>query len=308
MSSPARPGGDDRQRPRRRRPRRGRPPTPSPRSRSSRWRMLACLDRGSRTLSPSRPPTLWRLRPPRRPSVARNSRPRRRGGDVAGVAGREPDGAPAIDDALVYLACDLRDVLAAGDHVIVTGESPRWRPAERPRSSSTAARQADTAPAWPAHGPTRVASSADGGAAAIQGTGLVHEERLQPHWSPFSARRGLSLAGSRVLEVQGRKSGEWRQTPVNPLKLGDERYLVAPRGAHPVGAEHPGQRQRKLVGRGTEEFSVDRGRRRREAGDPPRLPRKVEVGGRRLLRRRRPRLHRRGAAPHRPRPPGLPHR
>jgi len=45
-----------------------------------------------------------------------------------------------------------------------------------------------------------------------------------------STRLGLSLAGSRVLEVRGRKSGEWRQTPVNPLSFAGERYLVAPRG------------------------------------------------------------------------------
>ncbi|MEU4167317.1 nitroreductase/quinone reductase family protein [Streptomyces sp. NPDC026665] len=43
-------------------------------------------------------------------------------------------------------------------------------------------------------------------------------------------KRGLSLRGSRVLAVRGRKSGEWRTTPVNPLTLGGERYLVAPRG------------------------------------------------------------------------------
>jgi deazaflavin-dependent oxidoreductase (nitroreductase family) len=45
-----------------------------------------------------------------------------------------------------------------------------------------------------------------------------------------STRLGLSLAGSRVLEVRGRKSGEWRQTPVNPLSFEGKRYLVAPRG------------------------------------------------------------------------------
>jgi deazaflavin-dependent oxidoreductase (nitroreductase family) len=44
------------------------------------------------------------------------------------------------------------------------------------------------------------------------------------------ARLGIGLAGSRVLEVQGRKSGEWRQTPVNPLELEGNRYLVSPRG------------------------------------------------------------------------------
>jgi deazaflavin-dependent oxidoreductase (nitroreductase family) len=43
-------------------------------------------------------------------------------------------------------------------------------------------------------------------------------------------RTGLSVAGSRVLEVRGRKSGEWRQTPVNPLNFEGDRYLVAPRG------------------------------------------------------------------------------
>ena len=42
---------------------------------------------------------------------------------------------------------------------------------------------------------------------------------------------GLSIYGSRVLAVRGRKSGEWRTTPVNPLRLADgTRYLVAPRG------------------------------------------------------------------------------
>jgi deazaflavin-dependent oxidoreductase (nitroreductase family) len=43
-------------------------------------------------------------------------------------------------------------------------------------------------------------------------------------------RLGVSVWGSRVLEVRGRTSGEWRRTPVNLLKIGDERYLVAPRG------------------------------------------------------------------------------
>jgi len=44
------------------------------------------------------------------------------------------------------------------------------------------------------------------------------------------SRHGVSLAGSRVLAVRGRTSGEWRRTPVNPLPLNGERYLVAPRG------------------------------------------------------------------------------
>ena len=44
------------------------------------------------------------------------------------------------------------------------------------------------------------------------------------------SRIGVSLVGSRVLEVRGRKSGEWRRTPVNPLEFEGERYIVAPRG------------------------------------------------------------------------------
>lgn len=43
-------------------------------------------------------------------------------------------------------------------------------------------------------------------------------------------RRGLSVWGSRVLAVRGRKSGQWRTTPVNLLTVDDRRYLVAPRG------------------------------------------------------------------------------
>jgi deazaflavin-dependent oxidoreductase (nitroreductase family) len=41
---------------------------------------------------------------------------------------------------------------------------------------------------------------------------------------------GISVAGSRVLVVRGRKSGELRATPVNLLTIDGQRYLVAPRG------------------------------------------------------------------------------
>ncbi len=44
-------------------------------------------------------------------------------------------------------------------------------------------------------------------------------------------RLGISVAGSRLLAVRGRKSGEWRTTMVNVLTAADGgRYLVAPRG------------------------------------------------------------------------------
>ena len=41
---------------------------------------------------------------------------------------------------------------------------------------------------------------------------------------------GLSVRGSRVLEVRGRKTGQPRRVPVNLLEHFDELYLVAPRG------------------------------------------------------------------------------
>jgi deazaflavin-dependent oxidoreductase (nitroreductase family) len=43
-------------------------------------------------------------------------------------------------------------------------------------------------------------------------------------------RVGISVLGSRVLEVRGRSSGQWRRNPVNLLTLDGSRYLVAPRG------------------------------------------------------------------------------
>src|SRR5258705_5147588 len=39
---------------------------------------------------------------------------------------------------------------------------------------------------------------------------------------------GVSVRGSRILAVRGRKSGQIRTTPVNPLEIGGQRDLVAP--------------------------------------------------------------------------------
>lgn len=44
------------------------------------------------------------------------------------------------------------------------------------------------------------------------------------------ARHGVSVMGTRLLSVRGRKSGELRSTPVNLMHVDGERYLVAPRG------------------------------------------------------------------------------
>ncbi len=46
----------------------------------------------------------------------------------------------------------------------------------------------------------------------------------------LATRAGVSVWGSRVLRVRGRKSGEMRSTPVNLLTHAGARYLVAPRG------------------------------------------------------------------------------
>ena len=68
-------------------------------------------------------------------------------------------------------------------------------------------------------------------------------------------RLGVSVYGSRVLEVKGRKSGEWRQTPVNLLRHDGTEYLVAPRGhtqwVRNLRARGEG---RLLVGRRAEAF------------------------------------------------------
>jgi len=65
------------------------------------------------------------------------------------------------------------------------------------------------------------------------------ERYVRPDWFTVNVfnrivagltRIGVSVYGSRVLAVRGRKSGEWRTTPVNLLDVGGERYLLAPRG------------------------------------------------------------------------------
>jgi deazaflavin-dependent oxidoreductase (nitroreductase family) len=70
-------------------------------------------------------------------------------------------------------------------------------------------------------------------------------------------RVGISVAGSRVLEVRGRKSGEPRRTPVNVLTHEGRRYLVAPRGhtqwVRNLRTSGEGQ---LLVGRRAEHFTA----------------------------------------------------
>ena len=80
-------------------------------------------------------------------------------------------------------------------------------------------------------------------------------------------RSGVSVAGSRVLEVQGRKSGEWRRTPVNVLTLDGVRYLVSPRGhSQWVRNIRVSGRARLVLGRKTESIAVT------ELGDDEKVP------------------------------------
>jgi flavin reductase (DIM6/NTAB) family NADH-FMN oxidoreductase RutF len=87
--------------------------------------MLACLDRGSRTLLAVQAADRFGisvLHAGQEP-IARSFATKAPVAEKwSGVAWSDRDGIPAVDDALLWLACDLRDVIAAGDHVIVTGE------------------------------------------------------------------------------------------------------------------------------------------------------------------------------------------
>jgi 3-hydroxy-9,10-secoandrosta-1,3,5(10)-triene-9,17-dione monooxygenase reductase component len=95
--------------------------------------MLACLDRGSRTLLAVQAADRFGV------SVLHQGQEEIARGFATkapvaekweGVEWTDRGGIPAIDGALVWLACDLRDVVSAGDHVIVTGEVTDLRSAE----------------------------------------------------------------------------------------------------------------------------------------------------------------------------------
>lgn len=59
---------------------------------------------------------------------------------------------------------------------------------------------------------------------------VTSSDRLFGGLMVLASRLGISIAGSRLLRVRGRTSGEWRETPVNPLPFEAHTYLVAPRG------------------------------------------------------------------------------
>lgn len=71
----------------------------------------------------------------------------------------------------------------------------------------------------------------------------------------LATRLGISVWGSRVLQVRGRKSGELREVPVNLLTYEGQRYLVAPRGVTQwVRNLRAAQEGTLRLGRRTEDF------------------------------------------------------
>ncbi len=90
-----------------------------------------------------------------------------------------------------------------------------------------------------------------------QKPGLLTRSVLNPT-IVFFTRLGISVWGSRTLEVRGRKTGEPRRTPVNLLDIDGRHYLVAPRGqaqwVRNVRAD--GGRLALLLGRHREEWTA----------------------------------------------------
>jgi flavin reductase (DIM6/NTAB) family NADH-FMN oxidoreductase RutF len=86
--------------------------------------MLACLDRGSRTLLAVQAANHFGvsvLTATQEALALSFSSKAPVPEKWEGVAWTDREGIPALDDALVWLGCELVDVIAGGDHVMVTG-------------------------------------------------------------------------------------------------------------------------------------------------------------------------------------------
>jgi flavin reductase (DIM6/NTAB) family NADH-FMN oxidoreductase RutF len=98
--------------------------------------MLACLDRGSRTLTSVRAAGRFGVNAL---AAGHEALARRFSGKEPepskweGVEWSESEGCPRLPDALMWVACELRDLIDGGDHLILTGrvlesESREGRP------------------------------------------------------------------------------------------------------------------------------------------------------------------------------------
>ena len=107
---------------------------------------------------------------------------------------------------------------------------------------------------------------------------------------------GVSLLGSRVLTVRGRKTGTPQSVPVNLLPLDGRRFLVAPRGNTQWvrNVRVAGEAQLR-VGRRVETVRLVEVPADRPRAGPPRVPEAVGLGGRPLRRGPHHALHRRRA-------------
>lgn len=120
---------------------------------------------------------------------------------------------------------------------------------------------------WPYQWSMLGTQDRDAGRTALSDVGtMAHmtEHYQRPGWFTTNVfnrvvaaltRLGVSVYGSRVLEVKGRKSGEWRQTPVNLLRYEGAEYLIAPRGhTQWVKNLRANDQGRLRVGRRTQSF------------------------------------------------------
>lgn len=86
--------------------------------------MLACLDRGSRTLRAVQAADRFGINvlAGDQEDIARAFSTKAPVADKwSGIDWEERDGLPAIHGAAVWVACDLHDMIGGGDHVIITG-------------------------------------------------------------------------------------------------------------------------------------------------------------------------------------------
>ena len=86
--------------------------------------MLACLDRGSRTLDASRAAGRFgvnALAAGQAEIARRFARKDPEPEKWDGVEWSESGGSPRLPDALVWVSCELRDLIDGGDHLILTG-------------------------------------------------------------------------------------------------------------------------------------------------------------------------------------------
>lgn len=87
--------------------------------------MLACLDRGSRTLRAVEEAGRFGVNVLGAESAEHALRFASKAPveeKWQGVGWSEREGIPLLDDAIIWIGCELRDVISGGDHVIVTGE------------------------------------------------------------------------------------------------------------------------------------------------------------------------------------------